>query len=200
MEWIRIGSHKLKITLSAEDAARYALNCQEEGCADTVTGSRLRKILTDVEQETGFEANDDRIYIQMYPSKTGGCELFVTRMGLAVSVDPKDGSPLPQDAAEKPPLPKKRTCALRFTELEPLLSLCRRMAKDYTGESCIRQDDSGHWWLLLTKRNAEKSARELFRFAREYGQWEDADRAQIFLSEHGKTICDSNAVQTFARF
>ena len=28
MEWIRISTNKLKIMLSAEDARRYALNCE----------------------------------------------------------------------------------------------------------------------------------------------------------------------------
>lgn len=71
MEWIRISSNKLKIMLSAEDAQHYALDCATVDYADVVTRAAFREILTDVEEETGFDANEDKIYIQMFPSREG---------------------------------------------------------------------------------------------------------------------------------
>lgn len=199
MEWIRIGSHKLKITLSAEDARHYALNCERSDYTDAVTSGAFREILTDMQKETGFEAGDDRIYIQMYPSKAGGCELFVTRMGLSCAEEPKAVSEAEPCTVALPTAGKKEA-AFRFSELPDLLLLCRHIADSYTGDSEIWQDERGGWWLLLTKWGSRKSTREEFRPMGEYGHPENADRARLLLSEHGRLICKSNAVRTFSEF
>ena len=72
MEWIRISKNKLKIMLSAEDARHYELDCKSADLGDLVTRSAFREILSDVKRQTDFDASEDKIYIQMYPSKEGG--------------------------------------------------------------------------------------------------------------------------------
>ena len=86
MEWIRISDNKLKIMLTAEDARRYALNCEAADYTELLTREAFREILSDVRVESGFDAADEKLYIQMYPSKGGGCELFVTKMGLSAEM------------------------------------------------------------------------------------------------------------------
>ena len=204
MEWIRISSNKLKIMLNAEDAARYALNCESADYADLITREAFREILTDVEGETGFDAAEDKLYIQMYPSKEGGCELFVTKLGVLLTEEDHEAAPgerypsLPARKSTKPPqATQKRSRAFSFTSLEHLTALCRRLSSSYSGESEVWLDERGAWWLILTEEGDQKKARGDLLFVREYGQVMSAEQARTLLPEHGRVICASRAVQTF---
>ena len=191
MEWIRIGADKLKIMLSAEDAARYALDCESTDYADVLTREAFREILTDMQGETGFDAMQDRIYIQMYPSKTGGCELFVTKMGLPHEYDDTSNTPTEPNAS---PIRKTKS-AWRFTNLEHLIASCRRLAPLYLGASQVWKDEERSWWLLMS--DCYTSAKNL-RFLKEYAIPYPPDKAILLLGEHGTIICPANAIHTFA--
>ena len=202
MEWIRISTNKLKIMLSAEDARRYALNCENADYADIVTREAFREILTDVRRETDFDATEDKVYIQMYPSKEGGCELFVTKMGLLLSdsctAARSEGAS--QDEAKKESkraqTVRKRSVAFTFLSFAHLLALCRRLSSVYKGSSEVWKDESDTWWLLLTEHGNPLTLKEDFRFVREYGQMQSAEEARTWLPEHGRQILAQNAIQT----
>lgn len=196
MEWIRISSNKLKIMLTAEDAARYALSPETADYADSVTRRAFRAILTDMRGETGFDASDDKIYIQMYPSREGGCELFVTKMGIEVT--PKRGgtSYKPKSIRQ----PRKRQFALFFLELENLICVCKRLKdKHFRGKSSAWLGQDRRYWLLLTDSGDPLKTREDYRFALEYGEIESHDVALTLFPEHGKEICRENAVETLGK-
>ena len=198
MEWIRISKNKLKIMLSAEDARHYELDCKSADLEDLVTRTAFREILSDVKRQTDFDASEDKIYIQMYPSKEGGCELFVTRMGLLLSDEENGISPktvrengrlrLPPRAAA----PERR--AFCFDALSALLAVCKRVAQSTrVRESEVFRDEQARWWLLLTGKSTQRLA-----FAREYGREVRADLAHLYLAEHATPICPKNAVQTLS--
>ncbi len=203
MEWIRISDSKLKIMLSAEDARRYALDCKTADYADVMTRNAFREILTEVRAETGFDATEDKVYIQMYPSKEGGCELFITKMGLVLadhgfteSVRPCPASKNTAKYPKSPQTVRKRECVFTFSKLEDLLSLCKRMTPFFKGESQVWQDEQAVWWLLLSDHGDLLTVREDFRFALEYGIAQQPREARLYLGEHGKVICPQNAVAT----
>ena len=203
MEWIRISTNKLKIMLSAQDADRYALDCENADYADLLTREAFREILTDVREETGFDATEDKVYIQMYPSKGGGCELFVTKMGLLLTEDEEAALHAACEPVATPPEPppsyKRRSCALCFAQLEHLLALCRRIAPRYRGESEVWQDEGGTWWLIITENGNPYSVREDYRFALDYGRMVATEKARAFLPEHGRCICPADAVAVMGR-
>ena len=207
MEWIRISKSKLKIMLSAEDAKRYALNCENADYADFMTREAFRDILTDVGQETDFDATEDKVYIQMYPSKEGGCELFVTKLGLLLTQDdheaPSSESPHADSVpkSDKRVLPtRKKSSSFFFTSLEHLSALCRRLASTFEGESEIWLDERGVWWLILTEEISPKKAGIDLHFVQEYGQRASTEKVRVFLPEHARAICPSRAVQSFQFF
>ena len=198
MEWIRISPNKLKIMLSAKDAEHYALNCENADYADVMTREAFREILTDVRAETGFDATEDKVYIQMYPSKEGGCELFVTKVGLLLTegaTREAKAQNAKHDRELSPRSARRRGGALYFTELAPLLALCKRMAPTFNGKSEAWQDERGGWWLLLADQGDPYSWREDFRFTLEYGKHVAPQNAKTYLSEHGRAVCRQNAVK-----
>ena len=123
MEWIRISKNKLKIMLSAEDARHYELDCEAADLGELVTRTAFHEILSDVKMQTDFDASEDKIYIQMYPSKGGGCELFVTKMGLLLSDEEKEISP--QTVREKGRfcLPPRTAKPFAAREKSPVMGL-----------------------------------------------------------------------------
>ena len=86
METIHIGDDRIKIMLSREDLARYDLGDRPLDPDSEAVSAALRRLLLDA----GFEDGKGRLYIQLYESKTGGCELFVTRLPAEALEDEKD--------------------------------------------------------------------------------------------------------------
>lgn len=81
MEHILISPGKLKLTLTRDDLERYDLErAVDDGAVDT---SRLafRMLLDDAGKLAGFDAGSDKLFIQLYPSKDGGAELYITKLG-----------------------------------------------------------------------------------------------------------------------
>ena len=80
MELIIIGENRLKIMLTGEDMARYELS---EPCAESL-GARarraLRSIVADAHAKIGFDTDRERLLVQLYTSRGGGCEIFVTKL------------------------------------------------------------------------------------------------------------------------
>ena len=78
MEVIMISNTKLKVMLSAEDMEKYSFD--PEDCADISSRSAFRSILHEAREQCGFDAVGDRVFVQYYPSKSGGGEMFVTKL------------------------------------------------------------------------------------------------------------------------
>lgn len=81
MELIPVGDNKLKIMLTLSDMTRFEI---PDGVPDVPCEQirlAFREILNEASSITGFNTSGDRLYVQYYPSKKGGCELFVTKLG-----------------------------------------------------------------------------------------------------------------------
>ncbi len=195
MEWIRISQNKLKIMLTAEDARHYELNCETADYTDTVTRTAFREILTDVKREADFDASDDKVYIQMYPSKEGGCELFVTKIGLLLNdphTDPPQNSG--KTSARAPRVRRENMLAFCFRDFSNITAACRRIqSQRIVRKSSAFRDEKGAWWLFLSGCEPQK-----LRFLASYAREVRADLANLYLAEHGKPVCEKNAVERLA--
>ena len=81
MEFLHIGESKLKIVMSAEELKEYGISPKDEGT--TLTCRRaVWEILDRAKSVCGFNPNGDKILVQFYPMRDGGCELFVTKLGI----------------------------------------------------------------------------------------------------------------------
>ena len=73
MELIVISESQIKLMLTRTDLASYSGS----------TGEVVREIIRDAHRIYGIRRLDGRVYVQCYPSKEGGCELFVTQLSSA---------------------------------------------------------------------------------------------------------------------
>ncbi len=83
MEVIRITQRKMKIMLTAPDLQHYELSLQDlprSAEQDARMRGAFRHIFNDVEARTGFHTRGEKLFVQMFTSKCGGCEIFVTRL------------------------------------------------------------------------------------------------------------------------
>ncbi len=81
MELILISESKLKIMLNESDMKEYKIG-EEADCADGSTRKAIRSLLDRVRDQIGFDTAGEEIFVQLYTSKRGGCELFVTKCHL----------------------------------------------------------------------------------------------------------------------
>jgi len=153
MELILISDSKLKVMLSAEDMRRYDLNCEKLEDEDAASRRAFWNILDEARQRTGFDPAGERVFVQLYPSKSGGCEMFVTKLGLRTGRGEKKNVLGTGEIREIHTGEKERTEYLyRFTNLEELLQACRRMQAEVNTPSLAYTDEArGGFYLLLGK-------------------------------------------------
>lgn len=77
MELILISDSKLKIMLDESDMKKYRIGGEETSGGHT--GRAIRSILECARDRIGFNTEGVEIFVQLYTSIHGGCELFVTK-------------------------------------------------------------------------------------------------------------------------
>lgn len=202
MELILISASKLKIMLTGEDMVRYALDAETADYDDTATRKAFWSILDDAKVRTGFNAAGDRVFIQLYPSKQGGCEMFVTKMDLLCAAEEKRTScgrhakSLADRLGESGG--RDRIGAYAFDEMSSLLSVCRQLcSRNWRGKSEAYRGRNGKCYLILSERTTDMSATlDRLSFISEYGKAENTDTVRLYIREHADCICESRAVQT----
>lgn len=234
MELIRISERKLKIMLTPSDMCHFELDADSFGEDSQRMNHAFRLLLREIRKQTDFEADDRQIAVQYFPSRKGGCEMFISytpeneksSLPSRASSQREKKSLLPSPASsqceKKSLLPSSassqcekkfllpssasrggsfhRDCAYRFDRLEHLLPACRRLSNaGYIGESLAFCDDRGIYYLLISFLSSSPfSIPEEWSFLSEYGAHENAAWLRLYIPEHGKIICPSDAVNTLS--
>ncbi len=193
MELIRISDSKLKIMLNAEDMVHYAINSDLLNYENTETRRAVWQILDEAKQQTGFDAASDRVLIQVYPSRTGGCEMYVTKVPLPL--------PHPTEGKEMRTHEGRRELYF-FRDLERLLHACRQLQIRTTlTESTAYALCGGGYYLLLRDEAADSllGAAPAYNPAEEFGERLKCTAARIaYIKEHTTCLCETDAVARFA--
>ncbi len=184
MELLIISDSKIKISLSKNDLDSYKISCDSIDYDTTETRRVVWSLLDDVKKQSGFDAAKSRIFVQIYPSRDGGCELYVSKLGKQL--------PSAFDKAVSPPLlPSvgcKKECYI-FDGVNGLIAVCKELyTKGYNGRSDAYSDDIGQYFLCAEG--------EGFDFMSEFGVRRSYDIAELYIKEHCREICTQNAVST----
>lgn len=199
MELIRISEGKLKIMLTPMDMRRFELSVDNFYDDSEKMHRSFRRLFDEVKRQSGFEADDHRISVQYFPSREGGCEMFISNL----SGEKERSTCALTPAQGMQPIARARgsfcrSFAYRFGGLGELLSVCRRLqALEYISASSAYRDDAGRYYLLLsTFATSPFATPEELYFVAEYGQLENAAQLRLYLSEHGTVVCAEDAVGT----
>ncbi len=231
MELIPINDSKLKIMLDEIDMKEYCIGAESD-CADTETRRAIRSILDLARDRVGFNTEGAEIFVQMYTSKKGGCELFVTkgesyiydsdneysRDKINTYIPHKDEKPSQKSKkkdqknsggelavrANSLPAGKRNDIgrlAFSFETLSDMCHVCRVLCDRGTiVPARAFYDDIGVFYLLLENTGMSAYSRlDRFSFITEFGSRENSDAMITYLGEHGKIICDTDAIGMLGR-
>ena len=179
MELILISDSKLKIMLSQKDMIKYALKVEDINYDNTETRRAFWSILDEAKHKTGFDAARERMFVQVFPSRCGGCEIFVTKLERGVSPDD-----LSVSVANK-----KANTIYRFSDINDLLSVCWILSQQgYDGDSAAYCDDKSYYLSITGEQT----------FIDEYAQRRENKKYIYHILEHCDGICTKGAVETLA--
>jgi negative regulator of genetic competence, sporulation and motility len=193
MDLIKISDNKIKIMLTPIDLQSYEIKVSELDCTNLETREAFRSIMNEARDRIGFDTGGNQIYVQVYPSREGGCEMFVTKLGLLAPMD----HPLHPHAIKD--TETRGDVGVGFESMEHLLAACRRLGTmAFEGNSSAYRTDEGRYYLLLGglsgkhpplfDRDGILSAME------EYGTKQNAAAIALYIREHADVICEGEAV------
>lgn len=213
MEYIVISESKLKVMLDISELEKRSLQADALDYADPDAKRLFCDILCRAKDELGFDTEGYRVLLQLYPSKDGGCELFITKLGkLADSNDPlpqKDKKPSEKNQKEQKEQKDKRQKnerAFRFESVSHLIGVCKRLCEC---GACISSsayvDEEGVWFLIICfEDSVEDGIYDIlpiceFSFIGEYGIPENSHTLSLYLGEHAKAVCPKDAIKLLGR-
>ena len=178
MELIKISTTKLKVMLSADDMKKYELD--PDGMVDISTRSAFWRIMRVARERCGFDAEGGRVFVKYYPERHGGCEMFVTKLGVSEHID----SGCTSGAARS--RYSGNYIVYSFGSLSEVLATCRCLRESkYRGVSRLYIGDSTdrvRYYLILEK--------ESYFASENYGH-RCCDTYYHVICEHGSLLCAS---------
>ncbi|MBQ9806548.1 MAG: adaptor protein MecA [Clostridia bacterium] len=159
--------------------------------------------MSEVRRQTDFDADDSHLSVQYFPSREGGCEMFICNLRDGESREEQNDLTVafPKPCTELRPYKKRngsfqRDCAYRLTRLDHLLSVCRRLLGHFCIlDSSVYRDEGGDYFLFLTVLSSSPyTSPEEIDFISEYGTPENAPHLRLYIREHATVICPTDAI------
>ena len=194
MEVLKISDSKVKIMLSYNDVTRFRLQDGELNYDDPKTRRKIFDILDCVKKHYGFDYEGDKLLIQFYPSKDGGAELFVTKLGIL----PPESAKAISKSSKIALLNAKRSIYL-FESFGDLL--CAAKAVRHTNEikdSELFISENGSYYLGIYERG-EIKGNIITDFAPllEFGTPVSREK-HTYILEHSERLIAADAVRLLA--
>ena len=187
MELIFINDTKLKIILNDADMEYYRLDCNCVNYNNTETRRAFWDILDEAKHKTGFDAASDKVFIQLYPSKEGGCEMYVTKLNLPCPPNQKS-------------LQISQPIVAMFKTLKDMIYACRLIKQFSIICNSSAWIDENKICYLLLESDSNSLTSNLSSILNEFGSDISNDNFITYIKEHGKTICENCAVEKLSVF
>lgn len=194
MELIVISDTRFKIMLSAKDMTEYNIDAMSLDTECARTKRILYDILDRAKKKAGFSGDTDNVFVQIFPSKDGGCELFVTKYSNLFDSDEADGTASLR--AQKAQGNIKKRLVYRFGCLGELLRACRALKlRGYKEASDAYISDKEKIIYLVLHEGADSADMSVVL---EYADPVFFGGVSLYISEHSTPICENFAVDTLA--
>lgn len=190
MNFLLIGDSKLKILLDESEMLKYRLNSVNAESCDSGFRRNFFKILEQAKEAVGFDVGGDKVLIQFYPLQDGGCEVFVTKLGLL-----SDASAKMVSRSEKITMLSKRVGLYSFESLDDVIAVCKTIS-DRSKKEPPRSDlysAGGRFFLTIDEYGKGGETME-FPFIIEYGTALPRELVP-YISEHAELVIKENAVK-----
>ncbi len=192
MEFLLVGESKLKIVVNDEEMKLYKLDSYSSG-GGAVLRRSFWSLLDKAKDEVGFDPAGDKVLIQFYPIKSGGCEIFVTKLGIL----PESSARLVSKSNKISMLSKKKSYYL-FNSVEDLISAAhaiKNLIDDLSVLSDIYVSDDKYY---LSIEEYGKGGEPIeFPCILEFGEGLAADLG-AYISEHAVCLAKGDGVDRFS--
>jgi hypothetical protein len=169
-----INGEKLKVMLSSADMEYYAISCDMLDSDNAQSRCAFRKILEDARGQCGFDAAGAKVFVQVFPSKEGGCEMFVTKLGDASKINFQ---------SQTNQTGKKFFYVYSFDCLNKMLEACAMIQRlQYSDESFAYTDTRRKRYFLTLETDIPNLS--------EFGGRRCRSNARFYISEHCSLICE----------
>ena len=201
MEMILISQNKLKIMISKADLERFDINVDMLDYNNTETKRMLWDILATAKRSVGFNPDGHRVFVQLFPSKSGDCELFVTKIGFSESsiYDVYEEGSEANDEEATPEDDRIISNIFKMYSLGALTEACRRLTErnlSLDGRVYILNDS--YYFIILCSDNGFSYPLDDLSLISEYGALDTSEDLLFKIYEFGKLICDKDAIKIFS--
>ncbi len=202
MELILISESKLKIMLSESDLESFSLTSEGLDYENIDTREAFKCILDEAKVKTGFDTECGRLFIKVFPSKNGGCEVYVTKSG----VEKERSQTKKGQSANNTANVKKEYCVFKIEDIDRVCFACRSVfLAGYRDESLLYYEEKGEnrgvYYLVLQENckgqptSKKRRLPEKCDVANEFGKKLSSSEAYFYIKEHCREICPSRAVE-----
>ncbi len=192
MEFLTVGSSKIKIILSAKEVKERGIDIENTDYDDPQVRRSFRKILEEAKEKASFDIGKEKVLIQAYPSRDGGMELFVTKLGLVS----KEAANMISRSERSSVFSAKRVYYI-FDSLENLLGAVRSIPEGYAEDSSVYRVDDGTYCLSFCEREHRYVLGRLTKLC-EFGNRIN-DLGAAFLTEHATLLRSGDAIELFSK-
>lgn len=184
MEFMKIGEKSLKISLNAKESKLYGLDENTEISTENMKGA-FSKLLIRAKKEVGYSFSGEKVVAEIFNSKNGGCEIFLTYDEKETEAKSKNNTKRANGSLS----------IFSLNDIDGVLSVIRGLKiKGYNGKSSLYYDNDQKKYYLFLDEISVKNTR--FSFMGEYAQ-QLRQNSQGYIKEHCRCICKRNAMQTF---
>ncbi len=194
MEVLLINDTKLKIMLSREDCNSFGLDANKVEYDDPMCRRIFWEILDGAKKECGFDVSHDKVLIQLYPSKDGSCEVFVTKLGTISQSAYKS-----LEKSDKVALLSTHRALYKFNSLDDITFAVRAISDVVENAlSEVYYADDGYYYLYISERGGSDGYVNKYAALSEFGDSVSINMI-TYLGEHAKCLVKDRAVQTLCR-
>ena len=193
MEFLLIGESKLKIVATEDEMKEYKLEKYSSGDGGAGLRRSFWRVLDMAKGQVGFDPGGDKLLIQFYPMKPGGCEIFVTKLGIL----PESSARL-VSRSNRISMISKNKSFYSFCGIDELTAALRAV-KSMAGNTAVAGDVynlDGRYYLSIEEYGKGGEPME-FPCILEFGEGLTA-LLGLYITEHAEKLTDGDAVEKFS--
>ena len=193
MEFLLIGESKIKIVLNSEEAEIHGLDKASPDVSSPVARRVFWRILDMAKAEVGFDPTGDKVLIQLYPIKGGGCEIFVTKLGIL-----SDTSARLVSKSDRIAMLSKKQSIYLFDSLEDIISASVAVKSLLDGHFPKSEvyTDGDRYYLSIDEYGRGGEPVE-FPCLLEFGTGLTSDMSEYIL-EHTRCLTNGDGIERFS--
>ena len=193
MEVVRIGDHKMKITLNSEELVEHGLDTGEEYRDTAVIRRNVWSVIEKASKKSGISIKGEKLLIQFYPTKGGSLEIFVTKLGILT-----EASARLVCSSDRITLLSKRRSTYKIENKDDLISLLYAAKKCKEAEvliSSIYVSPYGDYYIVIDELGCGTTPEliALSDFATHL-----PEGLEGYVSEHFIRLCDKIPLSDFS--